>query len=102
MAESALNYSASSSGGEGDDPNWGKIKNALADDRWDFRSVDGIATDSGLSADVVKEILERHRNEVRVSFVPDSKGRTLYTLATKRVEIREILASALAFVSKST
>ncbi len=32
---------------ESDDPNWVKTKHALADERWDFRSVDGIATDLG-------------------------------------------------------
>ena len=87
---------------ESDDPNWVKTKHTLADERWDFRSVDGIATDLGLSTEVVKEILEQHQAEVRVSFVPDTKGRTLYTLANKPVEIREILATARAFVSKST
>lgn len=97
-----MNRSSSPSGTDGNDIYWQKILAALGDEKWDFRSVDGLAKQTGLSADVVKGLLEKHPKEVRKSFVPDSTGRVLYTLANKPMELREILASARAFVSKST
>lgn len=93
---------ATPTSGEGGDSDWLKLKEALADKQWDFRSVDGLAKQTGISTSMVETLLKKHQKEVRVSYVPDSKGRTLYTLATKPVEIREILATAQAFLAKST
>jgi hypothetical protein len=84
------------------DSDWDKVRQALEDSRWDFRTVEGMIEDTGLPSERIEEALRRHGAEVRVSNVPDSKGRILYTLASKRMGLRELLANTQAFIAKST
>lgn len=81
---------------------WPSIQNALADKRWDFRTIEGIARDTGLDESTVREVLEMHTGEVRRSLVPDSKGRTLYTLRKRGKSLQEMFANSIAILSKST
>lgn len=81
---------------------WQRVRQALASDEWDFRTIDGLARDSGVPEDVVIQLLNSHTDEVRKSMVPDSKGRVLYTLSSRPFGWRELLATTQAFVSKST
>lgn len=90
------------SGSPGSDAEWHTVRQALANDKWDFRTVDGIARETGIAADRVLEILESHPGEVRKSMVPDNKGRVLYTLQSRSKSFRELIATARAFVAKST
>jgi hypothetical protein len=75
---------------------------ALADPRWDFRTIDGIAADTGLSEDEVAAILTSLGDEVRRSEVPDKKGRALFTLRSRPVTAMERLAKLRNFLAKST
>ncbi|MBI3667258.1 MAG: hypothetical protein HY236_13710 [Acidobacteria bacterium] len=78
----------------------GKVLRALQDESWDFRTVGGIAKDTGLSEEMAREILEKHP-DVRKSPIPDRKGRELYTLKSRRIKRQEVLAMARAFIAKS-
>jgi len=80
---------------------WGKVRQALENPRWDFRTVDGLVEDTGFSREEVQALLESHSAEIRKANVPDSKGRILYTLATKPMGVREILANTRAFITKT-
>ena len=80
---------------------WGKIETALEDERWDFRTVEGIAAETGLDAKVVAEELERHSGRVRRAIAPDRKGRELYTAKRRRAGLREIVGNMQRIASKS-
>lgn len=55
------------------------VLKALEDPRWDWRTVDGVAQETGLSEDEVLEIIESSPDEVLRSRTPDNRGRALYT-----------------------
>ena len=79
-----------------------KVFEALADTKWDFRSVDAISKASGLPTDQVISILKKYDGElVRKSSIPDVNGRDLWTLKTDRKETLELLAKLRTFISKS-
>ena len=80
---------------------WGKIRAALEDARWDFRTIEGISRDTGLDIACVSEHLEQHRSEVRRAISRDGKGRELYTTKPWPVGVREVVADIHAFASKS-
>lgn len=80
---------------------WGKIRAALEDSRWDFRTIEGISRDTGLDIICVSEQLERHGSEVRRAISRDGKGRELYTTKPWPVGFREVVADIHAFASKS-
>jgi hypothetical protein len=83
------------------DLNERQVFKALENKDWDFRTVDGIAKDTGLSAEEVARIIEKYPQMIRLSAVPDNKGRQLYTLASKAITTKERLASVRMFISKS-
>ena len=80
---------------------WGKIRAALEDSRWDFRTIEGISRDTGLGIACVSEQLDQHRSEVRRAVSRDGKGRELYTTKPWPVGFREVIADIHAFASKS-
>ncbi len=84
------------------DENLKRVLAALSDESWDFRTVDGICKATGFTPELVAQILEAHPEVIRISPVPDRKGRPLYTLRSRSPRFKEILASLRAFVSKST
>ena len=75
---------------------------ALADRRWDFRTVDGLAADTGLTRERVVSILQKYPSLIRRSLVPDREGRDLYTLASRPPGMREWFSVTRAVTSKST
>ncbi len=79
-----------------------KIFEALADSRWDFRTVDGVSTSTGLSRTSVREILFKYPTLIRLSPVRDIEGRELFTLTSRGRSIRELYGIARAFITKST
>lgn len=79
-----------------------KVFEALADPKWDFRTVDGLSRATGLETEAVNEILEGHSDLVRKSYVPDNLGRDLYTLRMKERTTGEILKNLKTFLTKST
>ena len=52
-----------------------KIINALRDQRWDYRTVEGIAKETDISVETVRAFLESRRNIVWRFSVPDRRGR---------------------------
>lgn len=63
---------------------WPLVYEALADTRWEFRTIEGIARTTGLSDVVVRRLVHQHAGDVRTPIVPDARGRNLYTLASRR------------------
>ena len=80
---------------------WKKILDALADPQWEFRTVEGIARQTGLQSGEVAQLLKQHRSEVRIAPILDRKDRVLYTDKSRRRTWREILWEIQACVSKS-
>jgi hypothetical protein len=87
---------------DSDEANLKSILEALGDEKWDFRTVDGLSKTTGIDRDVVLKIIEAHPDWIRKSAVPDRKGRPLHTLRSRSAGFIEILASARAFITKST
>lgn len=83
---------------------WPKVQAALADPKWDFRTVDGIAKETSLPREHVKAVLGRHGTMVRraVSRRKRSRGwRFVYTLKSRpRKRLREFLSDVLTFASQ--
>jgi hypothetical protein len=80
---------------------WESVEKALENPNWDFRTIDGLAEDTGLPPDEIRALINSHSDRVRVSNVPDTQGRVLYTLASKPISARELLATVRAFAAKS-
>jgi len=57
----------------------GPIIRALEDDRYEWRTVDGVSEQIGIPAAQVQEILESLKQEIVRSSIPDEAGRSLYT-----------------------
>ena len=82
-----------------EDDRWSVVLAALQDAAWDFRTVEGIAKDSQLPRGTVERLLLEHQSELRRRRGRD--GRTIYTLKSKPVSVREIVADLQVFASKS-
>ena len=74
---------------------WFKVQAALDDREWDFRTVDGIAGETGLAPDAVVRLLGEHRSELRQILLRD--GRIGYTLKSRPKNFREIFAEMQMF-----
>lgn len=85
-----------------EEPDGRKLFEALADDRWDFRTVEGLSGSTGLPQDRVRALLRKYRILVRQSLVLDRHGRELYTLASRRPSLQEVISNTRAFISKTT
>ena len=64
---------------------------ALADERWAFRTVDGIARETSLEPSVVTEVMRTNPGIARKSAMIGRNGEALYTKAERRMTIRERL-----------
>jgi hypothetical protein len=71
------------------DPTHDKVLGALSDERWDFRTAEGIAEETDLTVPVVREILREYPDQVRVALVQDVEGRVLYRLRERGPGPRE-------------
>lgn len=74
---------------------WNRVREALDDPRWDFRTVEGIARDTGLDPERVRCLLDRHRSEIRQTLFRDRKK--IYTLKSRPRKLREVLADLQMF-----
>ncbi len=79
-----------------------QVLDALADERWDFRTAEGVSKETGIALEHVREVLDGHPESIRKSAVPNRKGRVLYKLKSRGTGLLEFLATVRAFVSKST
>jgi hypothetical protein len=55
------------------------VVRALEDPRYEWRTVEGLADETGLPADSLRQILEELNGEIIRSSIPDESGRALYT-----------------------
>lgn len=55
------------------------VISALEDPRYDWRSIDGISEQAGLSRAQVRRVIEEMEDMIVRSSVPDEEGRSLYT-----------------------
>lgn len=77
----------------------GRIQAALASEHWDFRTVGGIARDTGLPPTEVERVLEDHPNMFRRSYLRDDQGHAVYTLRGKPATVRERIAELRDFIA---
>jgi hypothetical protein len=61
---------------------WEKIEEALRSPEWDFRTIDGLAEETGLAPEEIRTLINRHSARVRVSNVPDMQGRNRSALGS--------------------
>jgi len=74
---------------------------ALSDSRYDFRTIEGISKETGLSLAEVNSAIDSLGPAVRMANVTDTDGRSLYTLSSRRKKTREIISEARAFLAGS-
>lgn len=68
------------------------VRKALEDQRWRFRTAEGIAEEYELAVDEVRGVLDSDSSIARVSVLRDPHGRRVYAPAKRRLSLREHLA----------
>ncbi|NNE04521.1 MAG: hypothetical protein HKN15_02195, partial [Xanthomonadales bacterium] len=58
---------------------WPQLRQLLEDSRFKWRTVNGLARDSGLSVADVLDLLRQHQAEIVKSAIPSERGEALYT-----------------------
>ena len=81
------------------DNSWPEVRAALEDPRWDFRTVTGIARETGLAPARVERVLELYRSEIRQ--VVSRNRQKIYTLKSRPRKMREVIADLQVFASNS-
>ncbi len=76
-----------------------QIIRALEDDRYEWRTVDGVAQQTGVPATQVQESLESLKQEIVRSSIPDEAGRSLYTTRRHYRDTHGLGAQFLAALS---
>ena len=87
----------------GHQDDWAKVKAALANPNWDYRTVDGIARETSLPREHVQHLLRRHESAVRLTLTRDTRlgtRRVAYTLRDRPTSFREVVDSILTFASQ--
>lgn len=74
---------------------WERVRDALDDPHWDFRTVRGISRQTGLDGDRVKQLLDTHRSEVRQTL--SRRREPIYTLSSRPAKMREIISDVQTF-----
>src|SRR5687768_7543107 len=67
---------------------------ALANPEWDFRTIDGIAKETGMTPEQVAEVIKEYPQHIRKSLAKGRESRDLYTLRSKP----RLLTEKLAFI----
>ena len=75
-----------------------RIREALSNPKWDFRTVGGIARDTELSREQVERVLADHQDLFRQSHLTRN-GAPLYTLREKPESLRERYAELRDFIA---
>ena len=78
---------------------WSQVCSALTESEWDFRTVDGLARETGLDPKRVKQAIDQHRSEVRQTI--SKAGTIIYAHRSKPVKVREVVAQMQRFASKA-
>jgi hypothetical protein len=77
------------------------VLEALADEKWDFRTSAGISKETGLPEDQVLGVLGEFPGLVRRSPVRDRLGRALYTLRSRKMKYSEVMSFIRLLLAKS-
>ena len=77
---------------------WEKVRSALGNPNWDFRSIEGIARETELDPQEVREAILQNISEVREARSGD--GNIIYTLESRPIRAREIIAVVHRLASK--
>jgi len=72
---------------------------ALEDQRYEWRTIDGLAEQTGLPSGEIQETLESLKEDVVRSSVPDEQGRSLYTTRKHYRETHGLGARILSALS---
>ena len=83
------------------DPVEVRVFEALADERWELRTIRGMARDAGLPPDRVQGIIDKHAPLIREANIPDSAGNRLFALRERPPSWREHLTTFIAVFSGS-
>jgi hypothetical protein len=78
-----------------------QVFQALSDPLWEFRTVSGIAKETGLPSATVERIIAAHGDLIGESEVPDAKGRPLYYLKSRQTPIRQFLSRLRKYLTNS-
>ena len=78
---------------------WNDVCVALMSPKWDFRTIDGIASETGLHPKRVELVINEHRSEVRQTISRD--GEIIFAHRSKPVKAREVIAQMQRFASKA-
>lgn len=81
------------------DPPERPIFEAMSQPRWDFRTIKGIASATGISEIQVQKVVESHPDLIRKSRVPNKMGEALFTLQEKPIKLRERLAEVRTYLA---
>ena len=82
---------------------WVPVRKALADSRWRYRSVEGIASATGLERGDVERTLKAHRGEIRAILARSRHYpgvRQVYTLQSRRRTLRDVAIDVLGFAGR--
>lgn len=77
------------------------VLSALADESWDYRSIQGISRSTGIEASRVELILKNNKEFVRVFPAKDSRGRILYTLSERPENLMTILPKIKTYLGNA-
>ena len=78
---------------------WMKVHDALNDTKWDFRTIEGIAKQTDLDPERVGCLLGEYQSEIRQVIARNHE--IIYTLRSRPVKVREVIADLQTFASSS-
>ena len=82
---------------------WAKVQAALANPNWDFRTVGGLARETGLPRKHVERLLQEHGAAVRRAVSRGGRVRRwqfVYTLRSRPTRFREVVDNLLTFAGR--
>ena len=81
---------------------WVRVYEALANRKYNFRTVDGIVRDTGLPVHEVQNLLSQHEHEIRIAHSTDKEGHLLYTLRDRPKSLQEIPSNVQSIITSTT
>ena len=84
------------------DPAEMRVFESLADERWELRTIRGMARDAGLPPERVQGVIDKHAPLIREANIPDSAGNRLFALRERPPSWREHFTTFIAMFSGSS
>lgn len=73
---------------------------ALADNRWEWRTIDTLVKESGMAEKEVYQAHENYHDLIKRSSVPAKDGTELFTLRSHYIERQSFLTKAQRYIKK--